>query len=267
MSFLMQKWEEIQDKGVGRQALIDDTKRAVVVDTYACELEKRLILNLGRFDTYPKVKTAIRDYVEQMRRTSELGEIAPLAGDDGEGWEEVHAIGRAKGKGNATGKVKLQAPAQGQDNRGAARGRRARLGDKTIPMTLRTTAAIAEKKATWRCMCGKPKGKGKDRGRPMLWMMMPRRPSLKTSVCAVAAVVEIGVGQPSARIHELPAGRIDPESFHRLRLYLNPKSGRDPWQGQVKKEARTKYHRDPPPPPWRTLGAYVMSIGAHGRVA
>lgn len=67
--------------------------------------------------TNSKVKAAIWDCAEQLRRTSdpvELGDMAHVANDDGEGkWKEVNAAGRARGKGKAKGKGKPKIPAKG----------------------------------------------------------------------------------------------------------------------------------------------------------
>lgn len=54
-----------QDERTGRQALTDDTKRAIVMDMCPPEMERHFVLNSDRYDTYPKLKSAIRDYVEQ----------------------------------------------------------------------------------------------------------------------------------------------------------------------------------------------------------
>lgn len=78
-------------------------------------------LNSDRYDTYPTVKAAIKDYVEQMRQNTDIIDAFELsypadAEHDGE-WEEVFTIGnlKGKGKGNATGKGKNTTK---QSNRG-----------------------------------------------------------------------------------------------------------------------------------------------------
>lgn len=71
MSSLFETWEEM-------------------MDMCPTELEEQTILNPDMFDTYPKVKAAIRDYVEQ------LDEMPPLADDECEGeWAKARAAGRA----------------------------------------------------------------------------------------------------------------------------------------------------------------------------
>lgn len=45
----------------GRQALTDQTMRAIMMDTCQVELERHLVLKSDRDDTYPKVNAAIRD--------------------------------------------------------------------------------------------------------------------------------------------------------------------------------------------------------------
>lgn len=110
-----------QDERTGRQALTDDAKRAIMMDVCLDELKRHLALNyFDRYDTYPKAKSAIRDYVELMRHNSdpmEIDEMAKAAEEEYEGkWEEVHAVGNAKGK--AKGKTK----AKGKDGKGAGEG-------------------------------------------------------------------------------------------------------------------------------------------------
>lgn len=109
---LIEKWDEMvrrQDQSTGRQAQTDDTKRVIMMDMCLAEVERHLILNSDRFGTYPELKAATRDYVEQISHNSgpvELGEMAPLADKDGEGeWEDVRAVGRAKGKGKSKGNI------------------------------------------------------------------------------------------------------------------------------------------------------------------
>lgn len=57
-----------------------------------------MVPNADRHDTSPKVKSAVRDNVEQMRQKQEqfgLSEMAQLAGDGCEGdLGDVHAVGR-----------------------------------------------------------------------------------------------------------------------------------------------------------------------------
>lgn len=69
------------DEITGRQALNDDTKQAVVMDMCRVELERHLVLHSDRRGMYPKVKSANRDYVKQMRhrfvpRWMSTGEVA-----------------------------------------------------------------------------------------------------------------------------------------------------------------------------------------------
>lgn len=143
-----------------------DSKGTVMMGTCPVELEKHLILDSDRFVTHPQVKADIRDYVEQMCHKTgsmELGEIAPLTDDDGEGeWGEAQTVGRAKGKGK--GKGNLQGPPERRRQscaRTGAKGRRAGRGDKTIPTTFCTTAVIAEKGPQGDARC---KARGKRRG-------------------------------------------------------------------------------------------------------
>lgn len=58
------------------------------MDICPAVLEKHLILNSHRFETYPEVMLATRDGVEQMRRKSDpmdLVDVVELVGDDCEG--------------------------------------------------------------------------------------------------------------------------------------------------------------------------------------
>lgn len=69
-----------QDERTARLALTDDTKRAIMMDMCPPELERHRVLNSDRYDTHPKLKSAIRDYLEQMRHKSDPTEIGGIAG-------------------------------------------------------------------------------------------------------------------------------------------------------------------------------------------
>lgn len=60
-----------QDEHTGRQALTDDAKRAIMMDMCPVELERHLMLNSDRCDTYPKAMSGIRDKLEQRCRKTE----------------------------------------------------------------------------------------------------------------------------------------------------------------------------------------------------
>lgn len=67
---------------------------------------------------------------------------------------------------------------------------------------------------------------------------------------AVEETEEIGVGQPEARLpDELPPGFITPESSDPCHLYIDPKSGHDPWVYQIRKETAGRRHKRLPPAP------------------
>lgn len=73
MSFLIENWKDMlrrQDEPPGRQALTDDTTRAIMMDMCSAELERHLMLNPDRYDMYPKVKSAIKDDVEERTHQS-----------------------------------------------------------------------------------------------------------------------------------------------------------------------------------------------------
>lgn len=73
ISFLSERREERvrgQDQRSDRKALGDDAKRAIMMDMRSFELERHLVLSSGRYDTEPKINSALRDYVEQMHHTS-----------------------------------------------------------------------------------------------------------------------------------------------------------------------------------------------------
>lgn len=77
----------------GRQTLTNDTKRVVMMDTCPPELERHLVLKPDRYDTHPKVKSAMRDHVEQMRHKldpMDIGDVTWHREEDYEDeWEEV----------------------------------------------------------------------------------------------------------------------------------------------------------------------------------
>lgn len=79
ISFLIDNLEDMvrcQEDTTGTQAVIDGTKRAIIMDMCPAELDKHLIIRSNRFDLYPKVKTAIRNYAEQMRHKSGPTELS-----------------------------------------------------------------------------------------------------------------------------------------------------------------------------------------------
>lgn len=96
-----------QDDGSGRHALSDDTD--VHHDGHVCQvdLEKHLVLNSDRHDTYPKIKSAVGDHVEHVCHKSdpiEVDEMTYPADEDYEG--EWAAVGYAKSKSKGRGNLK-----------------------------------------------------------------------------------------------------------------------------------------------------------------
>lgn len=80
----------------GRRALTHDTIIAILMDMWGLEVKRDLMLNSDRFDTCPKVKSAIRDYVKQLRHKSDPIDESDMAWPDpwGEGErEDARAIG------------------------------------------------------------------------------------------------------------------------------------------------------------------------------
>lgn len=53
--------------------------QAIMMDTCPVELERHLMLNSDRFDMYPKVRPAIRDYIEQVRHQRDPMEVGETA--------------------------------------------------------------------------------------------------------------------------------------------------------------------------------------------
>lgn len=56
ISFMIEPWEDTvrrQDERTGRPALSDDTKRAIMMFMCPAELDRHLVLNPGRRETYP----------------------------------------------------------------------------------------------------------------------------------------------------------------------------------------------------------------------
>lgn len=69
------------------------------------KLERRLVFDSDRHDTYPKVKPAIREYVEKLCHTSDPKELRRrVEGCLGDAQAVGCARGKAKGKGR-DGKV------------------------------------------------------------------------------------------------------------------------------------------------------------------
>lgn len=70
------------------------------MDLCAAGMERHLVLNSDRFDTHPKARSAICDYVEQLDHKSgpmDVGEMAWSEGRDEEAeWEDVRVIGYAR---------------------------------------------------------------------------------------------------------------------------------------------------------------------------
>lgn len=64
-----------QDERTGHHSLTEATERAIMMDTCPTELGRHRVLNSDRYNTYPYVKAAIRDYVEQMRHKSDPMEM------------------------------------------------------------------------------------------------------------------------------------------------------------------------------------------------
>lgn len=65
LSPIVEKWEEMvrrRDGRTGRQALTDDTKRAIIMDMCESELERDSEPNSDRHDTNPKVHSATMDH-------------------------------------------------------------------------------------------------------------------------------------------------------------------------------------------------------------
>lgn len=123
MSWFIEKWEEMvrrQDERTGRQALTDDTKRAIVMDMCPVHLERHPVLNSDWHGTDPKAKSAIRDDVEQTWHRSAPLEIDDMSYPTEEEhdcqWEEAYAVGHANRKGKRKSKGK------GKDGKGAWKG-------------------------------------------------------------------------------------------------------------------------------------------------
>lgn len=81
-----------------------------MMDMFHVQLKRHLVLNSDRYDTYPKVQSAIRDYVERTRHKSdptEVGEMAQQGEDDHDTeWDELQAIAYGEGRGKNKGKGK-----------------------------------------------------------------------------------------------------------------------------------------------------------------
>lgn len=103
-----------------RQSLTDDTIPTIVEDTCRVELGRHMVLNSDRSDTYPKVKSATRDHMEQMWHKSHPRDVDEMSRPQREkrdgGWEEMYAAGNSKGqgKGQITGEGK--GPSKGTGN-------------------------------------------------------------------------------------------------------------------------------------------------------
>lgn len=57
-----------QDEQTDRLALTDDASKAIMMDTGPFELQRRLVINFDRHHEHPKLKSAVRGFVEQMQR-------------------------------------------------------------------------------------------------------------------------------------------------------------------------------------------------------
>lgn len=69
-----------QDERTGRQTLTDDTAKAILMDMCPDALARHLMLNANKFDTFPKVRFEIRDYVERIRRKGDPMENGVVRG-------------------------------------------------------------------------------------------------------------------------------------------------------------------------------------------
>lgn len=61
---------------------------AIVMHMCPLDLERHLVLNSDRYDIYPKVKSAIRDYVEEMRHKSDPMQVGEVTGAGARGKEQ-----------------------------------------------------------------------------------------------------------------------------------------------------------------------------------
>lgn len=104
-SFLIEKSEERvrrQDEGTGRQALIDDTKRALMMATCPAELEMHRVINPGRNDTHPKIKPVIRPGIRranaaQVRSGGDQRDVASAEDEHDGDWKETYAVENPRG--------------------------------------------------------------------------------------------------------------------------------------------------------------------------
>lgn len=120
ISFLMEKSDEMvrrPDERIRRQALTDDSKRAIMMGMCPPELQRHLVLNFDRYDTYPKVRSAIQDYVEQMRHG------CPLAKRNGWGTcvQHITVLSNARPGLQRSGVPEARHCAAGRCNPGRAR--------------------------------------------------------------------------------------------------------------------------------------------------
>lgn len=85
----MEKSENVrrQDERTGRQALTDDGKGTMMMNMCRVHLERHLALTSDRYGASPKVKSATRNYLEQMSRKPYPKDIDEMAypGEEHEG--------------------------------------------------------------------------------------------------------------------------------------------------------------------------------------
>lgn len=133
------------------------------------------MLNSDRFDTCPEVRSAIREFIEQLRHKNDPMDVGQLAWsherDDEVVWEDFHAIGHAKGKSNGMAKRKRERTQGWVELRWVNNGSRpvataamGRAGARRTPNTSRTSATVAERRDTGPLSVG-IRGEGKGNGK------------------------------------------------------------------------------------------------------
>lgn len=151
----------------------DDTK-AIVMDVCTVDLERHLVLNFGRRDPYPKAKSAITDYVEQLCHKPDPMDIYDMmypASEEHDGeWEYVQAIeyakGKAKGAGRYTGQgwqARGKTVRQERDRNGMATG--SWLVPIQVPQLLRNFSRAGVYLHPRRCLHSEPAAEGQERRR------------------------------------------------------------------------------------------------------
>lgn len=127
-----------QDERIGRQAMTDDTTLAMVMDMCLVDIERHLVLDFGRHDTYPKLKPAMMDCVEQTRHKPDPMDIDEMSRPHEEehdgAWEDVYAVGISKGNGKGKNNDRGKLPCKGGGKRQPGKQRA-----RNVPSTRGTT--------------------------------------------------------------------------------------------------------------------------------